>query len=94
MGCWLGKCHAGDGFTQSSGIWVRQRDHRFEIRDVPVADSSMSPMEIWCNESQERYVLAISPEEDKVRRFETIAKRERCPFGIVGVAAEEGEHVG
>ncbi|KAJ7860321.1 CobB/CobQ-like glutamine amidotransferase domain-containing protein [Mycena leptocephala] len=58
----------------------------FEIRDVLVADSSMSPMEIWCNESQERYVLAISP--DKADDFEAIAVRERCPFSIVGVATQ------
>ncbi|EGO00459.1 hypothetical protein SERLA73DRAFT_107568 [Serpula lacrymans var. lacrymans S7.3] len=61
----------------------------FEIRDVLVADSSMSPMEIWCNESQERYVLAISPEEANV--FEKLAKRERCPFSVVGVATEAEE---
>ncbi|EIW83119.1 phosphoribosylformylglycinamidin [Coniophora puteana RWD-64-598 SS2] len=61
----------------------------FEIRDVLVADSSMSPMEIWCNESQERYVLAVAPEyEDS---FVQIAKRERCPFSIVGVATVEEE---
>ncbi|KAG9316775.1 PurM, N-terminal-like protein [Chiua virens] len=59
----------------------------FEIRDVLVADSSMSPMEIWCNESQERYVLAISAE--KTVTFEEIAKRERCPFSVVGNATEE-----
>ncbi|KIJ68095.1 hypothetical protein HYDPIDRAFT_148385 [Hydnomerulius pinastri MD-312] len=61
----------------------------FEIRDVLVADTSMSPMEIWCNESQERYVLAVSAE--KASEFETIAKRERCPFSIVGHATEEQE---
>ncbi|CAK5268365.1 unnamed protein product [Mycena citricolor] len=61
----------------------------FEIRDVLVADSSMSPMEIWCNESQERYVLAISPA--KAAAFEAIAHRERCPFSIVGVATAEEE---
>ncbi|KAJ7090863.1 CobB/CobQ-like glutamine amidotransferase domain-containing protein [Mycena belliarum] len=59
----------------------------FEIRDVLVADSSMSPMEIWCNESQERYVLAIS--SDKAAAFEAIALRERCPFSVVGTATEE-----
>ena len=59
----------------------------FEIRDVLVADSSMSPMEIWCNESQERYVMAI--EVDKVKEFVSIARRERCPFSIVGVATAE-----
>ncbi|KAF7980358.1 hypothetical protein HWV62_38805 [Athelia sp. TMB] len=61
----------------------------FEIRDVLVADSAMSPMEIWCNESQERYVLAI--DASKQAAFEEIAKRERCPFSIVGVATQEEE---
>ncbi|KAH9949075.1 CobB/CobQ-like glutamine amidotransferase domain-containing protein [Amylocystis lapponica] len=61
----------------------------FEIRDVLVADSSMSPMEIWCNESQERYVLAISPEKET--EFTAIATRERCPFSVVGVATAEEE---
>ncbi|KAF7291162.1 hypothetical protein MIND_01259400 [Mycena indigotica] len=64
---------------------------RFEIRDVLVADSSMSPMEIWCNESQERYVLAIA--EDKAEIFTAIATRERCPFSIVGVATQVEELV-
>jgi phosphoribosylformylglycinamidine synthase len=59
----------------------------FEIRDVLVGDKSMSPMEIWCNESQERYVLAIG--EGVVDEFTAIAKRERCPFSIVGTAMEE-----
>ncbi|KAK7448758.1 phosphoribosylformylglycinamidine synthase [Stygiomarasmius scandens] len=63
----------------------------FEIRDVLVADSSMSPMEIWCNESQERYVLAVAPE--KLSVFEEIAHRERCPFSVVGVATEKEELV-
>jgi len=61
----------------------------FEIRDVLVGDASMSPMEIWCNESQERYVLAI--DEGAVDEFTAIAKRERCPFSIVGTATEEQE---
>ncbi|KIY69141.1 phosphoribosylformylglycinamidine synthase [Cylindrobasidium torrendii FP15055 ss-10] len=59
----------------------------FDIRNVPLADKSMSPMEIWCNESQERYVLAVP--EDKVVQFEQLARRERCPFGVVGVATTE-----
>ncbi len=62
---------------------------KFEIRNVLVADSSMSPMEIWCNESQERYVLAISPSQAK--QFEAICARERCPFSFVGVATQEEE---
>lgn len=59
----------------------------FEIRDVLVDDPKMSPMEIWCNESQERYVLAVGPED--LPAFEEIARRERCPFSVVGVATEE-----
>lgn len=61
----------------------------FEIRDVLVDDPGMSPMEIWCNESQERYVLAVGPEGRAT--FEAIAKRERCPYSIVGVATSEQE---
>ncbi|KIM75686.1 hypothetical protein PILCRDRAFT_826988 [Piloderma croceum F 1598] len=61
----------------------------FEIRDVLTADSSLSPMEIWCNESQERYVLAIDPGLQE--EFEAIATRERCPFSVVGVATKEEE---
>ncbi|GAA5967691.1 hypothetical protein JCM11641_005737 [Rhodosporidiobolus odoratus] len=59
----------------------------FEIRDVLVDDPGMSPMEIWCNESQERYVLAVGPED--LERFEAIAKRERCPYAVVGTATQE-----
>jgi phosphoribosylformylglycinamidine synthase len=60
-----------------------------EIRNIIVADSSMSPMEIWCNESQERYVLAISA--DKEGDFARISRRERCPFSVVGVATQTEE---
>ena len=63
----------------------------FEIRDVPVADWSLSPMEIWCNESQERYVLAIDHAHEGT--FRAIATRERCPFAVVGVATEADELV-
>ncbi|KAL1942001.1 hypothetical protein VTO73DRAFT_6531 [Trametes versicolor] len=63
----------------------------FEIRDVLVADTSMSPMEIWCNESQERYVLAISPEQEEL--FRGLAERERCPFSVVGTAHDSDELV-
>ena len=61
----------------------------FEIRDVPLADASLSPMEIWCNESQERYVLAVDPTHEEA--FRAIAARERCPFAVVGVATEADE---
>ncbi|KAJ2530779.1 phosphoribosylformylglycinamidine synthase, partial [Coemansia sp. RSA 1933] len=58
-----------------------------EIRDVPSADAALSPMEIWCNESQERYVLAVQP--DQLDRFMAIARRERCPVAVVGEATSE-----
>lgn len=61
---------------------------RFEIRDVPVADGELSPMEIWCNESQERYVLAVGPGEGGEDVFRAIAERERALFGVVGEATE------
>ena len=58
-----------------------------ELRLVPSADSAMSPMEIWCNEAQERYVLAIAPEG--VGAFEEMCRRERCPFAVLGAATAE-----
>ena len=60
---------------------------KFEIRDVLLADESMSPMEIWCNESQERYVMAI--DQRNIQAFENLCRRERCPYAIVGRATEE-----
>ncbi|QRV79422.1 phosphoribosylformylglycinamidine synthase [Ceratobasidium sp. AG-Ba] len=60
---------------------------RIEIRDVLVADGGMSPMEIWCNESQERYVLGVK--QSDLPEFERIARRERCPYAVVGAATEE-----
>jgi phosphoribosylformylglycinamidine synthase len=58
-----------------------------ELRLVPSADTSMSPMEIWCNESQERYVLAI--EAEGLGLFEAMCRRERCPFAVLGRATEK-----
>ncbi len=57
-----------------------------ELRRVPSDESSMSPMEIWCNESQERYVLAIAV--DKLATFEALCQRERCPYAILGEATD------
>jgi phosphoribosylformylglycinamidine synthase len=59
----------------------------FELRTVPCDDPGMSPMEIWSNESQERYVLAIAAE--KLEEFEAICERERCPYAVVGEAVDE-----
>jgi phosphoribosylformylglycinamidine synthase len=63
------------------------RGGRFELRRVPSAEKGMSPLEIWCNEAQERYVMAIAPTD--IDRFEAICRRERCPFAVVGEATEE-----
>ena len=58
------------------------RGGKFYLREIPSVEEKMSPMEIWCNESQERYVLAVSP--SCLSRFESICNRERCPFAVVG----------
>ncbi|MDE1999892.1 MAG: phosphoribosylformylglycinamidine synthase, partial [Burkholderiales bacterium] len=64
---------------------------RFDLSKVPLEESGMAPKEIWCNESQERYVLAIAPES--LSMFTEMANRERCPFGVIGVATEALELV-
>jgi phosphoribosylformylglycinamidine synthase len=67
------------------------RGARFDLRAVPLEESGMAPKEIWCNESQERYVLAIAPES--LPLFQALCERERCPFAVVGVATEERDLV-
>ncbi|MES9942069.1 MAG: phosphoribosylformylglycinamidine synthase [Candidatus Thiodiazotropha sp. 6PLUC2] len=59
----------------------------FELRAVPNDDLGMSPMEIWCNESQERYVMAV--DAAKLEEFKAICERERCPYAVVGEAVDE-----
>ncbi|UYG00515.1 phosphoribosylformylglycinamidine synthase [Halomonas sp. GD1P12] len=59
----------------------------FDLRAVPNAEPGMSPLEIWCNEAQERYVLAVAPED--LDTFDAFCKRERCPYAVVGEALEE-----
>ncbi|SDF83196.1 phosphoribosylformylglycinamidine synthase [Onishia taeanensis] len=63
-----------------------ERGGVFELRAVPNAEPGMSPLEIWCNEAQERYVLAVPPEQ--LATFEALCERERCPFAVVGEATE------
>ena len=63
------------------------RGARFDLRAVPLEASGLSPKEIWSNESQERYVLAIAPES--LHLFKSFCDRERCPFAVVGVATDE-----
>ncbi|HEY5152492.1 MAG TPA: phosphoribosylformylglycinamidine synthase, partial [Candidatus Saccharimonadales bacterium] len=63
----------------------------FELRDIPSAEPGLSPLEIWCNEAQERYVLGIAPEN--LKKFEAICERERCPFAVVGTITENEQLV-
>ncbi|AWL12685.1 Phosphoribosylformylglycinamidine synthase [Saliniradius amylolyticus] len=63
------------------------RGGNFELREVPNDEPGMSPLEIWCNESQERYVMAVSPEN--LALFDQICRRERAPYAVVGEATEE-----
>ncbi len=64
---------------------------KFELRDVPSLEPGMSPREIWCNEAQERYVLAIAAKD--LPLFQAICERERCPFAVVGKATKDGQLV-
>ncbi len=64
------------------------RGAHFELRRIPSDDPGMSPLELWCNEAQERYVLALEP--GGLARFEELCRRERCPVAIVGHATEDG----
>ena len=64
-----------------------ERGGRFELRQIPNDEPSMSPLAIWCNESQERYVLGIK--ENQLDQFEKICLRERCPYAVIGEATEE-----
>jgi phosphoribosylformylglycinamidine synthase len=59
----------------------------FNLSAVPRGEEGLSPLEAWCNESQERYVLAIAPQD--LQTFEAICQRERCPFAVVGTAEKQ-----
>ena len=61
----------------------------FDLRNVPLEETGLAPKEIWCNESQERYVMAVAPESLPI--FRAMAERERCPFAVVGVTTAEKE---
>jgi phosphoribosylformylglycinamidine synthase len=62
------------------------RGGRFDLAAIPSDDPSLSPMELWCNESQERYVLAVAA--GQLDEFKAICERERCPYAVVGEATE------
>jgi phosphoribosylformylglycinamidine synthase len=59
----------------------------FDLRAIPNAESEMSPLEIWCNEAQERYVLAVDTQD--IDTFDQLCKRERCPYAVVGETTAE-----
>jgi phosphoribosylformylglycinamidine synthase len=61
------------------------------LRDLPIAESGMSPLEIWSNEAQERYVLAVLP--DDIDRFLDVCQRERCPVAVLGEATDQQDLV-
>ncbi len=63
------------------------RGGQFELRAINSDDPGMSPMEIWSNESQERYVMAVP--KDRLTEFENICERERCPYAVIGQATDE-----
>uniref|UniRef100_UPI00286B4FF8 phosphoribosylformylglycinamidine synthase n=1 Tax=Polaromonas sp. TaxID=1869339 RepID=UPI00286B4FF8 len=67
------------------------RGARIDLRAVPLEESGLSPKEIWSNESQERYVMAIAPES--LAQFQAFCERERCPFAVIGVATQERQLV-
>lgn len=60
----------------------------FKLREVPLEEHGLTPLQIWCNESQERYVLSIL--EKDLDTFRAICERERCPFAVVGTATDDG----
>jgi phosphoribosylformylglycinamidine synthase len=66
-----------------------RRGGRIDLRKIPSAEPELSPMEIWCNEAQERYVLALVPKS--IERFAALCARERCPFAVVGEITGDGQ---
>ncbi len=77
------------GLSNALPELVHETEHGaiFSLAAIPTADPSLSPMELWCNEAQERYVLIIRPES--LSLFEQICQRERCPFAVVGSLTDE-----
>ncbi len=82
----------GAGGLSNAVPEIVDQSHRgaiIELREVPNDEFGMSPMELWCNESQERYMLAVGAEE--LEKFTYICKRERCPYAVIGELTEEAE---
>jgi phosphoribosylformylglycinamidine synthase len=68
-----------------------ERGARIALEKIPVVESGLSPLEIWCNESQERYALAVAA--DRLPAFEYLCRRERCPYAVVGRVGDDGQLV-
>ena len=66
-----------------------QRGAVIDLRAILSDEPGMSPMELWCNESQERYVLVV--EADRLEEFEALCRRERCPFAVIGTLTDDGQ---
>ncbi len=79
------------GLSNGCPELIAETGGRFELREVPNEELSMSPMEIWCCEAQERYVLAVAP--DNLEAFLALCRRERCPVHVIGEATEGGHLV-
>ena len=79
------------GLSNGCPELVEATGGRFELRKIHNEERSMSPMEIWCCEAQERYVLALKPEARGF--FEALCERERCPVAFIGVATGDGRLV-
>ena len=69
-------------------IDASKRGGRFDLRRIPSDEPGMSPMGVWCNEAQERYVLAVAPE--RLTDFQRLCARERCPYAVIGEATGDG----
>ncbi|MBS0395338.1 MAG: phosphoribosylformylglycinamidine synthase, partial [Proteobacteria bacterium] len=65
------------------------RGGRIDLRAIPSAEPGLSPLELWCNEAQERYVLVLPP--GRVALFAELCARERCPFAVIGELTDDGE---
>ena len=63
------------------------RGGQFELRDIPNDEPGMAPLAVWCNESQERYVLAVA--EENIETFDALCQRERCPYAVIGTATDD-----
>ena len=77
------------GLSNGCPELVEATGGKFSLRSIHNEEKSMNPMEIWCCEAQERYVLALKPEAKAF--FESLCERERCPVAFIGVATGDGQ---